>query len=157
MLSLEGQPAPAFTAKNVLGAPMPATKGKATLLFFWAHWCPDCKAQGPIIAEVQKKYKDKGLIVIGPTRPYGYVARGAEAGPEEELKYIEEVRKQFYGSIEMSVPVSLDDALAWGMDSTPTVALVDQDGKVAMYHPGNIKREELEARIESVLNRRPQS
>ncbi len=88
---------------------------------------------------------------------WGYAARGAEAGPEEELKYIEEVRKQFYGSIEMSVPVSLDDALAWGMDSTPTVALVDRDGKVAMYHPGNIGREELEARIESVLNRRPQS
>ena len=157
LLSLEGQPAPGFTAKNVLGAPMPPTKGKATLLFFWAHWCPDCKAQSPIIADVQKKYKDKGLIVVGPTRPYGYVARGAEAGPEEELKYIEEVRKQFYGSIEMSVPVSLDDALAWGMDSTPTIALVDQDGKVAMYHPGNMTREELETRIESVLNRRPQS
>ncbi len=157
LLSLEGQPAPAFTAKRVLGAPMPATKAKATLLFFWAHWCPDCKAQGPIIAEVQKKYRDKGLIVVGPTRPYGYVARGAEAGLEDELKYIEEVRKQFYGGIDMSVPVSLDDALAWGMDSTPTVALVDQDGKVALYHPGNITREELEARIESVLNRRPQS
>jgi thiol-disulfide isomerase/thioredoxin len=153
LLSLEGQPAPAFTTKTVLGSPMPATKGKPVLLFFWAHWCPDCKVQGPIVAEIQKKYKEKGLVVMGPTRPYGYVARGAEAGPEQELQYIDEIRKQVYGSIEMAVPVSLDDALAWGMDSTPTLVLVDQAGKVAMFHPGNMKLEELESRIQALLSR----
>ncbi|MGE3178648.1 MAG: TlpA family protein disulfide reductase [Vicinamibacterales bacterium] len=151
LLSLEGQPAPPLTAAEYLGAPKPVTTGKPVLLFFWAHWCPDCKAQAPIVADIQQRYKDKGLIVLGPTRRYGYMARGAEAGPAEELKYIEEVRKQYYGAIDMHVPVSNDDALGWGMDSTPTLALVDRAGKVAMYHPGQMTREELEARIETLL------
>jgi len=151
LLSLEGQEAPRLTATEHLGAPMPAMKGRPTLLFFWAHWCPDCKAEAPIVASLQQQYKDQGLLVVGPTRRYGYVARGATATPAEELVYIESVRRQYYGSIDMAVPVSDEDALAWGMDSTPTLVLVDRDGRVAMYHPGGMTREELEPRIQALL------
>ena len=42
LLSLEGQPAPALTASEHLSAPMPNIAGRPGLLFFWAHWCPDC-------------------------------------------------------------------------------------------------------------------
>ena len=48
LISLEGQPAPKLTAKEFLGPAMPDMKGHAVVLFFWAHWCPDCKAQAPI-------------------------------------------------------------------------------------------------------------
>lgn len=153
LLSLEGQPAPAFTATEMLGAPPASTKGKPVLLFFWAHWCPDCKAQAPIIADLQQRYKNQGLVVVGPTRRYGYVARGAEAGPAEELTYIEAVRQQYYGAIDMYVPVSNDDVLAWGMDATPTLVLVDRNGKVALYHPGQMTREELEPRVQALVGR----
>ena len=54
LLSLEGKPAPAFTATEFLGAPLPNMKGHPTLLFFWAHWCADCKAQAPIVADLLK-------------------------------------------------------------------------------------------------------
>lgn len=155
MLSLEGQPALPVTSPEMLGAPMPETKGRPVLLFFWAHWCPDCKAEAPIVADLQRQYKDQGLVVVGPTRRYGYAARGQEVGPAEELTYIETIRKQYYGTIDMAVPVSNDAVLEWGMDSTPTIVLVDRQGRVALYHPGPMPREELEPRIRALIGAAP--
>ncbi|MGC4082714.1 MAG: TlpA disulfide reductase family protein [Vicinamibacterales bacterium] len=152
LISLEGQRAPALTAKEFLGPKMPDTKGKPVLLFFWAHWCPDCKAQAPILAEVNRDYRAKGLVIVGPTKHYGYVAGGAPAGPAEELAHIENVRTQDFGMLaDMPVPVSDEDALDYGMDATPTLVLIDASGIVRMFHPGPMTRAELEPRIQAVL------
>lgn len=58
LLSLEGQPAPSLEAREYIGRRVPSfdqLRGKAVLLFFWAHWCPDCKAQGPIHREARRE------------------------------------------------------------------------------------------------------
>jgi thiol-disulfide isomerase/thioredoxin len=152
LLTLEGKRAPAFTATEFLGAPMPKLRGRPTLLFFWAHWCPDCKAEAPIVADLMKTYAPLGLQIVGPTQRYGYVAGSASAPPDVELKYIEQVRQQYYAAIDgMAVPVSNNDCLAWGMDATPTMALVDRNGIVTLYHPGKMTRAELEPYLKAVL------
>src|SRR5690349_13376369 len=108
LLSVEGKPAPALESAVWFG-PKPPTlaslRGKAILLFFWAHWCPDCKADVPVIAGLMKKYGPRGLVLIGPTRYYGYVANGADAPPEIEKPYIDQIRRQYYSLLsEMPVP-----------------------------------------------------
>jgi thioredoxin-related protein len=52
---------------------------------------------------------------------------------------------------DIAVPLSDDDALGYGIDATPTVVLIDQQGKVALYHPGPTTREELEPRIKKLV------
>jgi thiol-disulfide isomerase/thioredoxin len=154
LISLEGQPAPRLSAREFLGAPMPDMKGHPVLLFFWAHWCPDCKAEAPVIADIERDYRDAGLLVVGPTRHYGYVAAGAPASPAQELQYIEQVRQQYYGMLpRMAVPVSDEDALDYGMDATPTLVLLDRNGIVRMFHPGPMTRAELEPRIRELTQR----
>jgi thiol-disulfide isomerase/thioredoxin len=122
------------------------------VLFFWAHWCPDCKAQAPILAELERDYRDRGLLVVGPTRHYGYAAAGAAATPAQELAHIEQVRQQHYGMLtRMAVPVSDEDALDYGMDATPTIVLVDRAGLVRLFHPGQMTRAELEPHIRTLV------
>ena len=110
LLSLEGKRAPALEVQDYLGVKPPSLsslRGHPVLLFFWAHWCPDCKALAPDIAALMKTYGPKGLAVIGPTRLYGYVAGGEDAAPAVERRYIEKVRAQFYAALaDMPVPVS---------------------------------------------------
>jgi thiol-disulfide isomerase/thioredoxin len=152
LISLEGQQAPTLTAHQFLGPPMPDLKGRPVLMFFWAHWCPDCKAQAPVIAEIAREYKDSGLLVVGPTRYYGYVAGGVPAAPPQELAHIDQVRKQFYAMLaDMPVPVSDEDALDYGMDATPTLVLVDRGGLVRLFHPGPMTRAELEPEVRKIV------
>ncbi|MFN7915311.1 MAG: TlpA disulfide reductase family protein [Vicinamibacterales bacterium] len=152
LISLEGQKAPRLSATQFLGAPMPDTRGKPVLMLFWAHWCPDCKRQVPIVSELERDYRDKGLIVIGPTKYYGYVTAGREAGKAEEFAHMGAVLKQYYSALpNMAVPVSDEDALDYGMDATPTIVLVDRAGIVRLFHPGNMERAELEPHIKALV------
>lgn len=39
--------------------------GKIYLIDVWAQWCPPCRASTPVLLDWQKKYGDKGLVIIG--------------------------------------------------------------------------------------------
>jgi thiol-disulfide isomerase/thioredoxin len=154
VLSLEGKTAPALKADRYLGATMAAPdqwKGSPILLFFWAHWCGDCKGEAPIIARLRTEFANTGFKVIGPTRLYGYTAQIEHAAPSDELQYIEAVRRRFYtGLLDMPVPVSTYNFDTYGASTTPTLVLLDRAGKVAWYHPGAVMYDQLRAEIEKV-------
>jgi thiol-disulfide isomerase/thioredoxin len=157
LLSFEGKTAPPLKADQYLGATFAAPdqwRGSPALLFFWAHWCADCKAEAPIIAQLRSEFATRGLKVIGPTRLYGYTAQNEHASASEELRYIDAVRRRFYsGLLDMPVPVSTYNFDTYGASTTPTLVLVDRAGKVAMYHPGALPYAELRAEIEKVVAR----
>ena len=155
LLALEGKSAPLLKEEQYLGAKPPALaqlKGSPVLLFFWAHWCVDCKAEAPIITQLRSEFASKGLAVLGPTRLYGYTAQIENAAPADELAYIDAVRHRFYaGLLDMPVPVSKYNFDTFGASTTPTLVLVDRAGKVAMYHPGALPYAELRSEIEKVV------
>ena len=157
LLSLQGKLAPALKSDESLGAKLPPTaqlKGSPVLLFFWAHWCADCKAEAPIITQLRSEFSAKGLQVIGPTRLYGYTAQIEHASASDELRYIDAVRHRFYsGLLDMPVPVSTYNFDTYGASTTPTLVLLDRTGKVSMYHPGALPYAELRAEIEKVVAR----
>ncbi len=157
LLSLEGKPAPALEEAEWVGAKPPslaAVHGHPVLLFFWAHWCGDCKGEVPILANLERTFGPRGLVVIAPTRLYGYVGSGEEAPPAVERQYIEKVRQQYYGTLpSMPSPVSAANFQAYGASTTPTIVLIDGSGVVRFYHPGALSEAELATRIRAILRK----
>ena len=155
LLSFDGKQAPALRAEQFLGSKPPVLaqlKGSPVLLFFWAHWCGDCKAEAPIITQLRTEFASKGLTVLGPTRLYGYTAQVENAAPRDELAYIDAVRHRFYaGLLDMPVPISKYNFDMYGASTTPTLVLLDRAGKVAMYHPGALPYDQLKTEIEKVV------
>jgi thiol-disulfide isomerase/thioredoxin len=155
LLSFDGKPAPALHAEQFLGSKPPVLaqlKGSPVLLFFWAHWCGDCKAEAPIITQLRSEFAAKGLTVLGPTRLYGYTAQIEKASPSDELAYIDAVRHRFYaGLLDMPVPISKYNFDVYGASTTPTLVLLDRTGKAAMYHPGALPYDQLKGEIEKVV------
>jgi thiol-disulfide isomerase/thioredoxin len=147
LLTLEGSVAPALAVPNYAAI----TKGKPVLLFFWANWCGDCKAQAPSLARVWQRYKDKGLVLLAPTRLYGTVD-DKPATPDEEKAQIAKVWKETYAGLNgVTVPVDDEGDIRYGASATPTFVLIDRHGLVRLYAPTRLPEDELARRIDAVL------
>ena len=155
LLNFAGSPAPPLKTAQYLG-PSPVAlsqlSGSPVLLFFWAHWCGDCKAEGPVIAQLKSEFEPRGLALLAPTQLYGYAAQGEDAQPKDELAYVEQVWKHFYPALQnVPVPVSKENFNLYGASTTPTLVLLDRTGRVALYHPGVMPYEELRAAIQKAI------
>jgi thiol-disulfide isomerase/thioredoxin len=158
LLTLEGKPAPVLDVSQGIGArkplPLSAHRGHPVLLFLWAHWCSDCKAEVAIVQKLMAAYGPRGLVVVAPTQHYGYIAGGQDAPPAVETKYIGEVFTKYYsglGSVE--IPLSEANFAKFGVSTTPTMVLVDGQGIVRLYNPGALSYDALAAKIEPLLRR----
>ncbi len=72
LLTLEGTRAPELDRSEGLGAKtlsLADVKGKVTVLFFWAHWCPDCKNEAPILKALLDKYKGRDVCAVAAGPP----------------------------------------------------------------------------------------
>lgn len=154
LISLEGKPAPELDVREWVGTKpgtLAALRGKPVLLFFWAHWCGDCKGMVTILESLRKTYGPKGLEVVAPTKLYGYVGGGDDAPPAVEKRYVEKIRSEFYGALKAPAPLSAQNFATYGASTTPTLVLVDAAGIVRYYHPGAAPETELAAQIQKVL------
>lgn len=126
---------PVAITKWVQGDPveLAAVKGqKVVILEFWATWCGPCIRSMPHLTEIQKKYADQGLRIIGVTKP----------DPNNPLEKVEQFVKDNQDKMAYTVAFDGDAATndaymkAAGQNGIPTSFIIDRAGKVAWIgHP----------------------
>jgi cytochrome c biogenesis protein CcmG, thiol:disulfide interchange protein DsbE len=63
-----GQPAPAFALERLTGdgkLSLASYQGKPLVINFFASWCLPCKDEAPILEQTWRRYRDRGLVVLG--------------------------------------------------------------------------------------------
>ena len=113
-------------------------KGRVLVLDFWATWCGPCKMEIPHLIELQEKYRDQGLTIVGIT---------VDENPDKDVPpYAAEVGMNY-------VNVRGNDALKskYGVIGLPTIVIFDRDGNEVLKRPGYIEKDQLEATIKPLL------
>jgi len=143
ILTLAGSAAPELAIEDFIGDPPPtlaSLKGKPVVLFLWAEWCGDCKAQHGTLARVRERHAAEGIQFVALTRYYD-----EEADRAAEKARVETVWKEVYADLG-SMPVVLSTASMerYGGSSTPAFVFVDRAGVVREYTPTRLTDAELE-------------
>ncbi len=159
LLTLEGYPVPPLDVSQGIGdvkpKPLSAHAGHPVLIFLWAHWCPDCKAEVAIVQRLMATYGPRGLVVVAPTQHYGFVEGGRDAPRDVETRYIEATFAKYYAALgKIEIPLSEQNFRRFGVSTTPTLLLVDSRGIVRLYNPGALSFEVLATKIDALLARK---
>lgn len=113
-------------------------RGKLVLLDFWATWCDPCREEIPHFVELQNKYRDQGLQIVGISM---------DDGPEPV--------RDFYQSFKMNYPVVMGNAttgeLYGGVLGLPIAFLIGRDGRIYSKHIGATDISVFEGEIATLL------
>ena len=146
----EGKPAPALDLKdlNDKDVTLSGLQGKVVLINFWATWCDPCRIEIPWLIEMQNKYGDKGLVVLGIAMD--------EEGKSVVAPFVAKERFDVNGQkLPMSYTIVIgNDAAAnqfGGLLGYPTSYLISRDGKIVKKVQGLVSYDEIAKAIESQL------
>ena len=134
---------------NTDGVSIEGSRGKVILLDFWAYSCYNCQHTQPYLNDWQKKYADKGLLIIGVHKP--------EFEFEKDPANVEAAVKE----AGIRYPVVLDNHdgtwNAYNQLYWPTMYLIDANGFVRYKHIGEGSYKETEAKIKELLAEKDRS
>tara|TARA_B100000700_G_C14865884_1_gene770925 strand:- start:424 stop:921 length:498 start_codon:yes stop_codon:yes gene_type:complete len=117
---MHGKPAPELSLEGWLNSQpleLSSLKGKIVVLDFWATWCAECVRSIPHLNELQKRYADQGVVIIGVCASDGSERMG-ELAKNRGIKF----------------PVAIDKKDAtnkrYRANSSPDYYIIDRAGKL---------------------------
>ena len=113
--------------------------GDLWIMDFWATWCVPCRAEIPIFNELQERFGDRGLRMLGVSVD--------SVGDAEVLDFVDQFPIEF--PVAMTRP-ELEDVFG-GIASIPTAFVLDADNRLITKHVGFRDRAFWMEEVESLL------
>ena len=121
-------------------------KGKVVLVDFWATWCDPCRAELPQLLKLERKWHDRGLVLVTVS---------ADSADQEQaaLQFLERSGVRFPAFIKQ---VKDDEAFINAVDkkwsgALPALFLYDRSGRRVTSFVGEVEISDIEHAIEKLL------
>lgn len=112
----------------IKGEPTTIAAGKVYVVEFWATWCPPCRESIPHLTQLQKQYKDRGVVFVGISNE--------EAATVEPFVASMGDRMDYSVAVDSTGAVTNGYMIALGQGSIPTAFVVNAQGRVVWHgHP----------------------
>ena len=130
-----GEKAKALTISEwVKGSAVDVTDGKNVYVVeFWATWCGPCRNTIPHLTELQKKYKDQGVVFVGVS--------------SERAEDVKPFVQEMGDKMDYNVAVDKDDATdkaymaAYGQGGIPCAFIINKESQVVWVgHPMEMEK-----------------
>lgn len=150
-----GKPAPDLIGNDPSGKEIKLSdlKGKVVLIDFWATWCKPCRAALPHVAELYKKYHDKGFEVFcvgdNDSDPENWKAVIVEEGMQNYyniLRGMKTIRDEQGNFVDFDR--SNDQSEKYAVHYLPTKYLIAADGTIIGKMDSN---EDLDKKLEEIF------
>jgi thiol-disulfide isomerase/thioredoxin len=138
-----GDPLPDLTTFKLEGPLPDSLKGKVVIVDFWASWCGPCKESFPAMNDLQKKYGDKGLVIIA-------------VNEDEERSDMQDFLKGNQATFVVVRDAKQKLVAQAGVKTMPSSFVIDGTGQVRFAHNGfhgSKTVKEYEDQIESLLKK----
>lgn len=135
-----GTIAPDFSAPNPDGkvVSLKESKGKVTIIDFWASWCKPCRQENPNMVALYKEFHPKGLNIVS-------ISLDEKA---EEWKKAIATDKLTWTNISNLKDFEDPIAIQYAIKLIPSTIIIDASGKVIAK---DLRGAELKAKIASLL------
>lgn len=135
-----GAQAPEFTADTVDGGSVSAGGGgsDATMLVFFATWCPHCQEEAPIISDLENEYNDLKIVMVGIDAAQG-------DNPEKVREFVQQYDIQSPAVYQPSL------AAEYQVTGYPAVYVLDGNGEIVGANTGEAPKEAYEDWIREAL------
>ena len=119
-------------------------KGKIVVLNCWATWCVPCQHEMPLLGEMQKKYEDKGVVVLG-----------ASVDDEKSQPLIQPFAEKNKIAFPLLVGATTDQMQQLQLvEAIPATAFFGADGNLIARVLGELNKSDMQNRLEWMLGKR---
>jgi len=137
----DAAPAPPFSVRDLEGhtVRLQDLKGKPVVLDFWATWCAPCRVSMPELDQLQGRYAEQGLVVIGLSLD--------EDGPDKVKHFVDKLGIHFRVALANERMLSQYGPIR----SAPTTVFINRKGLVVRRVVGYVDRETMDSFIKELF------